>query len=55
MDSVEAKRNLDKLYSDKKNLEALNHLNSTHQFKQSCLGRIRQIKQQIHNIQQNLG
>lgn len=55
MDSVEARRNLDKLYSDKKKLEALNHLNSIHQFKQSCLGRIRQINRQIHNIQQNLG
>lgn len=54
MDTIEAKKNLDLLYKDRFNLENLNHLNATHQFKQDCKRRIRDIDVQIANIKQNL-
>ncbi len=54
MDTNEAKKNLDLLYKDRFNLENLHHLNATHQFKQDCKRRIRDIDSQITNIKQNL-
>ncbi|ELY5696852.1 hypothetical protein ACX0AN_000016 [Acinetobacter baumannii] len=54
MDTIEAKKNLDLLYKDRFNLENLNHLNATHQFKEDCKRRIRDIDAQIANIKQNL-
>lgn len=54
MDIVEAKRSLKSLRQDKENLEGLNHLNSTFQFKQACQQRIHDIDVHINNIQHNI-
>ena len=54
MDLIEAKKNLESLHQDKQELESLNHLNATQQFKDYCARRIDDIEKDINNIKRDI-
>lgn len=54
MNKPEAQQNLQMLEQDRSNLLALNHLNSTYAFKDSCEKRIKQINENLKNIKVGL-
>lgn len=54
VDKVESRKNIESLKADKQKLESLNHLNSTYAFKDACLCRVKQINEQIKNIEWQL-
>ena len=54
MDLVEAKKNLELLHQDKEELQSLNHLNATQQFKDYCARRIRDIDEDINSIKRDI-
>lgn len=54
MNKLEAQQNLQMLEQDRSNLLALNHLNSTYAFKDSCEKRIKQINENLKNIKAGL-
>lgn len=54
MNKLEAQQNIQLLEQDRLNLLALNHLNSTYAFKDSCERRIKQINENLKNIKQNM-